>query len=211
MCAIRGNTCPAADTVASSEGIRAGLWHTSRSLRRSATAVAARGWAGACPFACCAENCLPGAGYSHPRLAVRLDEGRADALDAPVITATFCSIPIVNLLYSSGGRWNESRSGRVGRAGGAIPACPTHSLEHQRSHAGAFVVLARYTQPAEPRPSRKRASRRGEPRVTRHRAPAPLPVQQSLEGAAPARAQGPGSAEPALAVSLNDQACTTAH
>src|SRR5580700_11395883 len=39
MCAIRGNTCRAADTVASSEGIRAGLWHTSRSLRRSATAV----------------------------------------------------------------------------------------------------------------------------------------------------------------------------
>jgi hypothetical protein len=39
MCAIRGNTCPAADTVASSEGIRAGLWHTSLSLRRSATAV----------------------------------------------------------------------------------------------------------------------------------------------------------------------------
>src|SRR4029077_11372453 len=39
MCAIRGNTCRAADTVASSEGIRVGLWHTSRSLRRSATAV----------------------------------------------------------------------------------------------------------------------------------------------------------------------------
>src|SRR5580704_2542680 len=39
MCAIRGNTCRAADTVASSEGISARLWHTSRSLRRSATAV----------------------------------------------------------------------------------------------------------------------------------------------------------------------------
>src|SRR5438094_5469686 len=74
--------------------------------------------------------------------------------------------------------------------GSTFPSGLAQALEHQRGHASAFAVLARYTQGAEPRPGRRRAGRRGEPRVTRHRAPAPLPVEQRLEGGTPAGAEG---------------------